>query len=169
MRLFALPDPVVADSHSDGMTTSHRGAVSEYLAIAKLLELGHRVAVPVVDDAGVDLIVDYRTTVQVKMRTEATEPGGNSFPFPLGRGRYRRDGEYVRGLKGGGNQADILLCHAVAPDAWWVIPWAWLFESGWTTDTLGFGLTLEPTRASKYGALSQRTREAWHLFGEDWS
>lgn len=43
-----------------------RGHIAEQWAIAECLERGFHVAVPVVDDDGVDLIVNYRNTVQVK-------------------------------------------------------------------------------------------------------
>lgn len=50
----------------DGVFTAAKGTATELEVIARLLRLGHKVATPVVDDDGVDLIVDYRTLVQVK-------------------------------------------------------------------------------------------------------
>lgn len=51
------------------------GTAAEMLLAALLLERGHNVAVPLVDDDGVDLIVDYRTLVQVKTSGSRSEHG----------------------------------------------------------------------------------------------
>lgn len=51
------------------------GVAAEHAAIARLLDLGHKVAVPVTDDDGVDLIVNYRWTVQVKSAAKRNVAG----------------------------------------------------------------------------------------------
>jgi hypothetical protein len=61
--LFPLPaNPVIS---SDGIGATAKGHRAVALLIARLLEIGHKIATPVVDDDGVDLIVNYRITVQV--------------------------------------------------------------------------------------------------------
>lgn len=57
------------------VSTSAAGMATEMEVIAELLRRGRKVAVPVVDDDGVDLVVDYRWRVQVKF-SSLTSPNG---------------------------------------------------------------------------------------------
>lgn len=57
---------IFADSPPDPRSYAAMGVAAEMMLVAALLERGHKVALPVVDDDGVDLIVDYRKLVQVK-------------------------------------------------------------------------------------------------------
>lgn len=96
-----------------GIGSSAFGAKAVHLAIAELLRRGHRVAVPVVDDDGVDLVVDYRVTVQVKSASlrVARPVLGYSYPaFKWFLGTKRRT-------------ADVFLLHAAGDerDRWFVV------------------------------------------------
>lgn len=92
------------------------GVAAEQLAIAALLRRGHKVAVPVVDDDGVDLIVDYRIRVQVKSgrrRDIETLPGYV----------YSAYGWSQLGRSAG--KVELFMLHGVTPlgaDRWWIVP-----------------------------------------------
>lgn len=90
------------------------GALSELRAAELLIERGHRVAKPIVDDFGVDLIVDYDRkpiTVQVKAtRTNATARRVNSSPI-----------WQFRPLTVAPTAA-IVMFHVRPIDAWWIVP-----------------------------------------------
>ncbi len=116
-RLFEVESAEADDlgvSHWRSLST--QGQVSEILCAAKLLELGHRVAVPIVDDDGVDLVVNYRTTVQVKSSGLHDLFSGKS-----------QEGRYYFFVFGGLAEAwhaDVLILRGVtaARDFWWVLP-----------------------------------------------
>lgn len=162
--LFDLsPYSVPLDSARSGQNQlrAQRGCVAEHRAIVALLERGHKVAVPVVDDDGVDLIVDYRLTVQVK----STSLAGPTWQFALGGGYYGADG--IRAYRQPPD-AHIALCFAETIQTWWVVPMRWLREAGLRSTTMGFSLAWPVRRRTQYAALSSTCREAWHLLDEDW-
>lgn len=162
MRLFPVPDSEQA-SVGGLVSSSAVGAISEHLAIAKLLESGHRVAIPVVDDDGVDMVVNYGVTVQIKAKSR---PVANSvYAFSLDRSRYRADGSRRpndRKL----TTAEVLICHGVEHGAWWVIPVEWLRATGWDAQHSGFSLSLDPRHKSKYADLSRTCRDRWDVFSD---
>lgn len=100
------------------------GVAAENLAISVLLRRGHKVAVPVVDDDGVDLIVDYRLRVQVKSssrRVVTTNP-------PYSYAAYM-----FSGLNKSLGKVEFFLFHGVGDDGtdrWWVVPAAALAGCG---------------------------------------
>jgi hypothetical protein len=71
-RLFAVAELPQAEVVSG---TAAVGAAAEHEAISVLLRRGLKVAVPVVDDDGVDLVVGYRVAVQVKYTAQTTRDG----------------------------------------------------------------------------------------------
>lgn len=167
-RLFALPEPEPdaweARLDDFGPTTTLRGALSEMRAIQVLLERGFKVAIPVVDDDGVDMVVNYRRTVQVKSSARM----GHAGRFPswhfgfTASWNYRKDGS--RSYRPQSATADFWVCHAVPVDAWWIVPREALLETGFRVKPgSAFSLSTEPTNQRKYGALSARCRDAWEL------
>lgn len=127
--------------------TSAYGAVAEQLAIAELLLRGHRVAVPVVDDDGVDLVVDYRVRVQVKnahRRDVETVPG---YSYPAS----------SWGSKRGWRDADVFMLHSAG--RWWIVP-AW--------ELVGHGKTLLVYADSLRGRSASigQYEDAWHVLAE---
>jgi hypothetical protein len=130
-----------------GRDTIAKGAASEVAAIGRLLALGHRVAIPFVDDHGVDLVVNYRVVVQVKGR-EAQQVAGMTYNFSLKR---LQQPELRRHL-------DVFLFHAQDIDVWWVVPRAALDELGVVSN-----VCLGTTYASRFRDLD-RFREAWEFF-----
>jgi hypothetical protein len=126
--------------------TSAKGTASEYGAIAKLLRLGHKVAVPVVDDDGVDLIVNYRTLVQVKSTTSRHVVTG--YPV-LSPGRWVRDTRSDRAPKfrSIAEHVDIVVIEATDV-GWWVMP----------RDVIG------GKRNFSLGPRADQWRDAWSLF-----
>lgn len=113
-RLFEVEQQNGSSGLGPGMLTI--GAASEHLAIARLLELGHRVAVPVVDDDGVDLIVNYRVTVQVKS-SQLHDRGDGFFCY-----RFwvtpERGSEHPRTRD---LHVDVFLLHGRETNEWWVV------------------------------------------------
>ena len=152
--VYTLRD-AIADQRDDRIHVSAIGASSEHLAVAKLLSLGHKVAIPVVDDDGVDLVVNYRLAVQVKSRQEPIN--GTSYVFNFNRSR----GRGPRPL----SAADVWICHGVKDDAWWVLPTAWIMEAGGGNGSLSLSLVVQ--RQSKNAELSGVCREAWHLLDKE--
>lgn len=125
--------------------TAHLGAVSEHLVIAKLLALGHRVAIPVVDDDGVDLVVDYRRTVQVKSSMAANVHNGHRFHvFTDPKNRWK---------------ADYFVFHGRGelPDTFWVVPGGVLRE-----ENVGQSVSLHPDKGGRSSRFA-RYIDAWHL------
>ena len=103
------------------VSSSAHGKIAEHLAIVELTRRGHRIALPVTDDDGVDLIVDYRTTVQVKNanRTVARPNGYEYTGYTWSNNRARWN-------------ADVFLLHAYEDSSsrWWVVPTSVLVELG---------------------------------------
>jgi len=109
LTLFQV-EPLDFSGDWDRRDNQSTGALGETKAVAELLQRGYKVARPVVDDDGVDLIVSYRITVQVKTARRWTSRGWNFQCFQ----RARR-----AALP---SHIDILLCHALDVGAWWMIP-----------------------------------------------
>jgi PD-(D/E)XK endonuclease len=119
------------------------GKAAEMDAIGRLLRLGHRVAVPVCDDDGVDLVVDYRVTVQVKSTGCFAGPHG----YPMVSLQKGRRGQRSRGGSVVRSHVDVFAVYAVDV-GWWVIPREAMPRTG---------LWLGP----RY----EQWREAWEIFG----
>lgn len=130
------------------------GRIVELRATAELVERGHAVAVPVVDD-GVDLVVDYRVKVQIKSSTHVHAGSGSAY-----RGKRYAPVPYltfnVSRKKGDGTRfrydVDVFLLFDAREDqrVFYVVPAS---EMGAT------GLL---ALSRKY----QGYREAWHVFGD---
>lgn len=101
------------------------GSLGEVKAIAALIARGYKVAKPVVDDDGVDLIVGYHITVQIK--TSANARSGHddgAFTFRVGR-RSKAETRPGRGAEKHSRIAahvDVVMLHALAEDLWWIVP-----------------------------------------------
>lgn len=160
-KLFDLGPLQSEDPQAHAIESTRLGALSEHLAIAKLLELGHKVAVPVADDDGVDLIIDYSIKAQVKARSK---PLSNTYAFSHNRTKSTIDGLTRSRQKP--LTADFWICHGVLHNAWWIVPHEWLIEAGFPiAGTGGFSLSLTNAYQSKYASISRRCRDAWHLLG----
>ncbi len=158
-RLFDIPAHV-EDSPSarrvPKTNPSTLGAIAEQEAILQLVKRGYPVAVPVVDDEGVDLIVNYRITVQVKS-TNRTEKGGR---YRVGLWSGRNDGKRVSGLR---DHVDCLVVRAPVEDAWLVIPRAALeATNAYRVDALSFHVHPN-TSGTPAGALASY-RDRWDVF-----
>lgn len=170
LRLFDLPKTVltVEDAVSLGgidraerLARLARGTMSEHAAIVRLLERGHKVAKPVLDDEGADLWIDCRYRLQVKASTSSSHGRGNTWRF-IGRSYYyRADGS--RGVHGADvHGADFFLCHAVPADAWWIVPTERLRDLGRFTLTLTLVEARRPIKPA-LARLSADCLEAWEL------
>jgi len=89
--------------------------------VAILLRRGHKVAVPVVDDDGVDLIVDYAWTVQVKSRQRM--PPGRTPHLTLAQTGTRRNLAGVARTRRSAVRPHVdVFAIWVESAGWWVIP-----------------------------------------------
>lgn len=111
-QLFALdsvlPSPGVVGWQAIGTS-------AQMLATSKLLELGYKVAIPVTDDDGVDLIVNYCVKVQVKSCASRRENG--VLQVALRNRRKGRGTEHVLGT-----HVDVVAVYARDTGNWWIIP-----------------------------------------------
>lgn len=144
----------VASAAVNGRTTasadcSAYGAVAEHLAIVELLRREHSVAIPVVDDDGVDLVVNYQLRVQVKncQRTKLTPVPGYT---------YSRFAWSSRQLW---EKADVFLFHALddGRSRWWVVPAAVLAGYSTTVSMYSGGKRHKVSRIAQY-------EDGWGLF-----
>lgn len=131
------------------VSTSALGGASELLVAMRLLEAGRSVARPLVDDAGVDLVVFAPPpclTVQVK-----TAHSSSFASYRAGGYSYRAFVFHAQR----GWRADFVVFHGrAAEDAWWVVP------SG-EIRTRGVTITAEGRRVSKW----DQYRDAWWQLG----
>jgi PD-(D/E)XK endonuclease len=111
--------PLTSPSDTNGVGTSAMGSVAEMLLIAELLKRGHKVALPVVDDDGVDLVVNYRIAVQVKSKGFRNPGGAISILVRDHRDKSRRRDRLKKGLR---PHVDILAVYATDVATWWHIP-----------------------------------------------
>jgi hypothetical protein len=165
LRLFDI-GPLPRPEKPERIETRHRrGAMSEHLAIVALLRRGHNVAVPVVDDDGVDLVVDYRTTVQVKSSRYRKKAA--AWVFSTSGGTYSANGEWRPSRS---RPAQIYLCHAPLEPAWWIVPMRWLREAGFDPSRMdGFSLGGVDRGYGRYAGITADCRDAWYLLKLDWS
>lgn len=116
-----------------GPGSSALATAVELEAVALLLRRGHKVAVPVVDDDGVDLVVNYRTTVQVKVTRQRNGSGTPHLQLKRNsydRRRVRVDGSVARPRgRGLAAHVDVLLV-LVAGVGWYVLPRSVVNPSG---------------------------------------
>lgn len=135
--IFALPE--LEHEAARAGNPLRDGRVSEQLVIAKLLTLGHHVAVPVIDDDGVDLIVNYRFKVQVKSSCLRDKGDERVYRFATAPSRAggRRDAH-----------VDVYVLHGRDTDEWWVVSAANLQTMARFSRTPG----------------STLDKDAWHVF-----
>jgi hypothetical protein len=148
-RLFNLPALEAGASAESILAARYQalGIAAESILIGHLLELGHRVAVPVTDDDGVDLIVNYTTKVQVKSSASRNADGSLGVSLTNRRSSERRGrGRHIRA------HVDVLAIYARDARAWWFIPQAELAAFK--------GSRL---RLAEFGPRSA-WHEAWHVF-----
>ena len=114
--LFAVQPLPTPTSRTQG---SALGMAAETLLISELLERGHKVAVPVIDDDGVDLIVNYTLKIQVK--STAIRNSAGALKVELCRSCYRNAGGEARdrSIKA---HVDILAVFARDHREWWFVP-----------------------------------------------
>jgi hypothetical protein len=141
-RLFALPAPETDAEATTAHAYQSLGIAAEYLAVARLLEAGHKVAIPVTDDDGVDLIVNYRTTVQVKSGAYRNPQGVLFVGMRSMRNTERSRQPAIR------NHIDIFLFYARDTGEWWVVPRS----------------AITSANGAYLGARFDQWREAWSLF-----
>ena len=130
MPLFAPPNTIVQTA----IPASLVGAAAQFMLAGKLMALGHRVAVALVDDDGVDLIVNYRTLVQVKSSG------------------YRERRDQLSVDLGIAPHVDAVALHANDNGSWWIVP-AHLLR-GMSR------VRVSERHATRYGPWC----EAWHVF-----
>jgi PD-(D/E)XK endonuclease len=150
-RLFELPPlPDRDEPEPDAPGYSALGHAAEQVLIARLIQMGHRVAVPVVDDDGVDMIVNYDLKIQVKS-SGSRSPAGMLLVCLNGR-RFRERGD--RGFLR--PHVDIVAVHARDTQAWWFLP-----RNGIIGARQNIAL-------SEYGRHST-WHEAWEVFAPGWA
>lgn len=148
--LFDVASSVAVNAAPDGRwASSATGKVSELAATARLLALGRKVAVPVVDDDGVDLVVDYRVRVQVK---SALAPKTWETVSGYEYSAYRFDS------KRGWSNADVFVLHGQDADRWWVVPAAALIGLGRSVSFY------EGPGRGRARAIAARYEDAWDVF-----
>jgi hypothetical protein len=159
-RLFDIPADVEVPDLSRRAPKSNPstvGAIAEQEAILELVKRGYPVAVPVVDDEGVDLIVNYRTTVQVKS-TSRRHPRGGGYRVGLWSGR--NDGKRVSGLR---DHVDCLILRVPIEDAWLIVPRAALeAANAYRSDALSFHV--HPSGNSGQASALATYRDRWDVF-----
>jgi hypothetical protein len=140
---------VLPDCEYDfSLSASVVGRVGELLAEARLLELGHSVSRPSVDD-GYDLVVDARLTIQVKT-SKLAFPAGRSKPHlrfhVFSNPKQRRAADF------------FLFCGRNGrTETWWVVPGQYLLDSA-----AKGAISLYPGAKGRSEDFEQ-FREAWHL------
>lgn len=153
--LFALPSlPQASAPEHVGQAT---GAVAEMRLVAELLERGHKVAIPVVDDDGVDLIVNYSLTVQVKStvctKADKQRPNSKTLLLDLARaGRKHTDPAARRPRNMLADHIDVLAVFGRDTGTWWFVPRAAIGTRK--------RLTFSDDPKSVFGAW----RDAWEVF-----
>jgi hypothetical protein len=153
LRLF---DVAVKVDDADGAPspgTIGLGVAAEMLLVAALLERGHKVAVPIADDDGVDVIVDYRLKVQVKSSAYRDARTGNlAVVIDDRRGhRARGYGQRSRGLR---DHVDVVAVYARDTGTWWHVP----------RDALPATRKLRLNEQGRTGVSAWRG--AWDVYGE---
>lgn len=134
-----------------------------HLAIAELLKRGHKVAVPVVDDDGVDLVVDYHVKVQVKSANTSVSTG-TVWRFGIGGGYYRKNGELISYR---GTDPDILMAYAHPIHTWWICPFQWLYDTGLMRREGVVSVSLGARNGTRGAPISRACLNAWHLLGNN--
>jgi hypothetical protein len=137
----------VAKSEGEGITTSCVGALAEYLAIVRLLELGHKVARPVVDDDGVDLWVGYSPMIKVQVKSANFRDSYGCLRLPIRNGNSPRMREHI----------DVLMVFARDSGSWWIIPMDFLKSTGGIPSSLCL---------SEHAPAVPRRGDDRHLFSE---
>lgn len=142
-RLFDLP-ALEVEAH-DSARFQALGAAAEHVLIGRLLELGHRVATPVTDDDGVDIIVNYTTCVQVKSSAHRNRNG--MLHVSLNNRRYseRCQRGWIR------EHVDIIAVYARDSRSWWFVPREIVFAKKASLLLTEYGRDAE-------------WHEAWHVF-----
>lgn len=127
------------------------GVVAELVVASRLLAAGHHVAVPLVDDDGVDLVVNYRFRVQIK--SSGLWEVKTGYPF------------YSFKSPVGWSRADVYVLHGQAAgksqERWWVIP------SHALETVNGSALSLRPWGSGRRGSRSEEFSvwlDRWDLF-----
>lgn len=140
-----VPGPSVVQS-------SALGAAVEHAVIGRLLEAGRKVAVPVVDDDGVDLVVDYAVKVQVKSCAGLRSRSDGNVKWEFDGRTPGRDGRSHDGNAGRRRVvvADVFVFFAREERIWWVVPAA---------EVRGSRFKITPG-----GANDARWRDAWNVF-----
>lgn len=130
-----------------------KGKLAEHALIVRLLELGHKVAVPVVDDDGVDLVVNYSMLVQVKASSQRLAGGGLNVPLHCVGRHAKETKQYGRGRRHIAAHVGILAVYALDSSAWWLIP----------REQVGSRTTLRLAEYDRTQGLSA-WRDAWWVF-----
>lgn len=156
-RLFTVETTEELAALASDRSTGTQGAIAEHRAILELLNRGYRVARPVVDDHGVDLIVygnAKSVTIQVKS-TKGLQPSTGRAVFNLS--TCRNSGGY-----NDRSRADVWLFHLLDADLWWVVPKEVIAELGARTVTT----TITPGAPRRRPAALDGWLDRWHLLEE---
>jgi hypothetical protein len=148
-RLFDVYEPLPASDEGKKVCGDHAtGIAAEAELVAALLKLGHKVAIPCCDDDGVDLIVNYRTLVQVKASAHRNPRG----LLKVGGGAR---GPLIR------DHVDIFAAHALDSGAWWFVPGD-VFRSSGANNGVWFAEHARNVRCR--ATMLSGWRDAWHVF-----
>jgi hypothetical protein len=152
-KLFEIPEAERTQETHLAARFQALGTAAEYILVARLLELGHKVALPVTDDDGVDMIVNYKTKVQVKSSANRDAAGQLHVSITSRRFSERRDRHtYI------GRNIDVIAVHARDSGAWWLVP-----RSHLPIKTTTLKLTEHPGMNRRASSASM-FRDAWHVF-----
>ncbi len=135
------------------------GKAVEMEVVARLIAAGHQVAIPVVDNEGVDLIVNYTIKVQVKSG-ERRNAFGQLQINTEGRRHAERTPNSRKGIS---PIVDVLVVKARDSGAWWIIPCSALDDTGGRTCCKLSLSDVPPTRKNRRGSLAN-WRDAWWVF-----
>jgi len=143
-HLFDVDAYVTTCAETNNVGSHALGKMAEMLLVVELLKRGHKIALPLVDDDGVDVVVNYRKAVQVK--SVGRPLPGQAFHFLTLRKMNVGNGE--RRKMALAEHVDVLAVYAHDACAWWHIPAAEI--------TGRKNLTLGPKQA--------QWRDAWHVY-----
>lgn len=153
-RLFAI-EVDVSSALVSPFNFTRTGAIAQLRAAVELLDRGYAVALPMVDDAGVDLVVNHRIPVQVKSSGSRSKTGMLHVNLESRSSNDRRVGVPPRPNLS--PSVEVLMVYARDTGTWWIIPISAISEAGKLNST-SLSLTEHATRGLS------AWRDAWEVF-----